>query len=167
MNETTKTYSSEKNRNIAESRRATKERRQNQTAIVLDFKVKLGKRFGMSEKQLKFFNEIFIEGKRFRNYLLSLMNQNYVYNSSIDEFITEEHKKYLEELEELIIDIIENDVDEDNENEVTEDLDIFKADQKNYKTIYYYTKGPYDQDTEYKEYTLVHLRSYPKTSIIE
>lgn len=167
MNETTKTYSSEKNKKIAESRRATKERRQNQTAIVLDFKVKLGKRFGMSEKQLKFFNEIFIEGKRFRNYLLSLMNQNYVYNSSIDEFITEEHKKYLEELEELMIDIIENDVDEDNENEVKEDLDIFKADQKNYKTIYYYTKGPYDPDTEYKEYTLVHLRSYPKTSIIE
>ena len=67
-----KTYASEKNRQIAETYAATKNRRKNQCIVNIDLKVKYGKEYGMPYFQRQFFGNVFIEAKRMNNYLLSL-----------------------------------------------------------------------------------------------
>ena len=153
MDTKVKTYSSEKNKQIAETFAATKLRRSRQIVLVLDFKAKCGKRYKMPQKQIDFFDNVFIEAKRLKNYVLSLSETSYSYD--FDEFITEEHAEYL-----LNNNVIPEDESEENV------LDVFKADQKDFKTVWYYTKGPNNPDTEYKEYKLQYLGSYAKADVL-
>ena len=61
---------SEKNLRIAQTYAATLERRSRQTIVQIDLKVKYGKRWRMPQAQMDFFSMVFVEAKRFKNYLL-------------------------------------------------------------------------------------------------
>ena len=92
-----KTFKSEKNRAIAETYAATKERRSHQIPVIVDLKVKYGKKHKMLQEQIDFFNNVFIEAKRFKNHLLNLSSKPYESDDEFIEIITEEHAKYLAE----------------------------------------------------------------------
>ena len=81
---------SEKNLRIAQTYAATLERRSRQTIVQIDLKVKYGKRWRMPQAQMEFFSMVFVEAKRFKNYLLSLSEQMEDYED-FEEYITEEH----------------------------------------------------------------------------
>ena len=162
MTTSEKTYSSEKNKQIAETFLATKQRRKNQTILLVDLKVKYGKKFGMSQAQMDFFDNVFIEAKRLKNYVLSL-SENTDYEYDFEEVITEEHAAYLKSVNQYedVVQVSNLD-DASNSNE----FDVFKADQKDFKTVWYYTKGLNKPDTEYKEYELQYLGSYAKANVL-
>ena len=82
----------------------------------------------MPQQQIDFFNNVFIEAKRLKNYLLSLSNKPYEDDS--DAVITEEHAAFLEQMKAF--------AQETQETEDYDVIDIFKADQKDYKTVWYY-----------------------------
>ena len=156
-----KTFKSKKNRAIAETYAATKERRNHQVPVQVDLKVKYGKKYRMPQEQIDFFNNIFIEAKRFKNHLLNLSSKPYESDEEFIEIITDEHAKYLaehpyEETSKL----------EDEPSSEEDALDLFHTDQKLFKTVWYYTKGVNNPDTEYVEYELKYLGSYAKTDII-
>ena len=92
-----KTFKSEKNRTIAETYAATKERRSHQVLVQIDLKVKYGKKYNMPQEQIDFFNNVFIEAKRFKNHLLNLSSKPYESDDEFIEIITDEHAKYLAE----------------------------------------------------------------------
>ena len=94
---TEKIFKSEKNRAIAETYAATKERRIRQIAVPVDLKVKYGKKYKMPQEQIDFFDNVFIEAKRFKNHLLNLSSKPYESDEEFIEIITEEHAKYLAE----------------------------------------------------------------------
>ena len=90
-----KTYSSQKNQQIAETYAATKLRRSTQTIMQIDLKVKYGKKNNMPQEQIDFFYNVLIEAKRFKNYILNLAKKES--EDSDDSYvITEEHAKFLE-----------------------------------------------------------------------
>lgn len=156
-----KTFKSEKNRAIAETYAATKERRSHQVPVLVDLKVKYGKKYRMLQEQIDFFNNVFIEAKRFKNHLLNLSSKPYESDEEFIEIITEEHAKYLDE--HPYKETSESEVEASSEEDT---LDLFHTDQKLFKTVWYYTKGVNDPDTEYVEYELKYLGSYVKTDII-
>ena len=86
---TNKEYTSEKNRKTAETYAATMLRRSMQTVLQVDLKVKYGKKNGMLSEQIDFFDNVFIEAKRLKNYLLSLSDKPY--EDDFEGVITEEH----------------------------------------------------------------------------
>ena len=67
-----KTYSSQKNQQIAETYAATRLRRSAQTIMQIDLKVKYGKKNNMPQKQIDFFYNVLIEAKRFKNHILAV-----------------------------------------------------------------------------------------------
>ena len=152
---------SEKNLRIAQTYAATLERRSRQTIVQIDLKVKYGKRWRMPQAQMDFFSMVFVEAKRFKNYLLSLSEQMGEYED-FEEYITEEHAKFLAENEQTMTFAYETEEVE----ELPESLDLFKTDQKDFKTVKYYTKGTNDPDTEYIDYKLQYLSSYAKANVI-
>ena len=89
-----KTYSSQKNQQIAETYAATRLRRSAQTIMQIDLKVKYGKKNNMPQKQIDFFYNVLIEAKRFKNYILNLTKTE-MEESDDDCVITEEHAKFL------------------------------------------------------------------------
>lgn len=124
MTTSEKTYSSEKNKQIAETFLATKQRRKNQNILLVDLKVKYGKKYGMPQAQIDFFDNVFIEAKRLKNYVLSL-SENTDYEYDFEEVITEEHAAYLKSVNQYE-DVVQvsNFDDTSNSNE----FDVFKAD---------------------------------------
>ena len=92
---TEKIFKSEKNRAIAETYAATKTRRSHQIPVQVDLKIKYGKKYKMLQEQIDFFNNVFIEAKRFKNHLLNLSSNPYESDEEFIEIITEEHAKYL------------------------------------------------------------------------
>ena len=138
---------SEKNLRIAQTYAATLERRSRQTIVQIDLKVKYGKRWRMPQAQMDFFSMVFVEAKRFKNYLLSLAEQMREYED-FEEYITEEHAKFLAENEQTMTFAYETEEVE----ELSESLNLFKTDQKDFKTVKYYTKGTNEPDTEYIDY---------------
>ena len=159
-----KIFKSEKNRSIAETYAATMERRSCQTVVQVDLKVKYGKEYNMPRVQIDFFDTVFIEAKRFKNHLLNLSSGPYESEEDFIETITEEHAKYLSEHN--ITYPYEKPEPEDVASSEDDVLDLFHTDQKLFKTVWYYTKGVNNPDTEYVEYELQYLGSYAKTDII-
>jgi len=107
---------------------------------------------------------VFIEAKRLKNHLLSKSSKPYESEEEFIELITEEHAKYLSD-HNIEYSYIEDSFVEDASS--TEDtLDLFHTDQKFFKSVWYYTKGVNNPDTEYVEYELKYLGSYVKTDII-
>ena len=92
-----KSYSSQKNQQIAETYAATMLRRSSQTIVQVDLKVKYGKKNNMPQNQIDFFYNVLIEAKRFKNYILNLTKTE-MEGSDDDYVITEEHAKFLETL---------------------------------------------------------------------
>ena len=154
-----KEYTSEKNRKIAETYAATMLRRSMQTVLQVDLKVKYGKKNGMLSQQIDFFDNVFIEAKRLKNYLLSLSDRPY--EDDFEEVITEEHAASLLQMNPFAE---EQSEDEETEYDV---LNLFKAKEKDYKTIWYYTKGTNQPDTEYLEYKLKYLGAYGRRDVLD
>ena len=157
-----KSYSSQKNQQIAETYAATMLRRSSQTVVQVDLKVKYGKKNNMPQNQIDFFYNVLIEAKRFKNYILNQTKKESDEYSDDDYVITDEHAKFLETLQRISEDVAAETAAEE-EHDV---LDIFKADQKDYKSVWYYTKGLNNPDTEYAEHKLVFLKSYAKADIL-
>jgi hypothetical protein len=155
-----KIFKSEKNRAIAETYAATRKRRSHQVPVVVDLKVKYDKKYGMLQEQIDFFSNVFIEAKRFKNHLLNLSSKPYESDEEFIEIITEEHAKYLAEHP------YEETSEHEDKSSERDVLDLFHTDQKLFKTVWYYTKGANNPDTEYIEYELKYLGSYAKTDII-
>ena len=132
-----KTYSSEKNRKIAVTMAATRLRRANQVPVTVHLKVRYGKRNNMPYVQCQFFDFVFVEAKRLKNFLLSLSDNGDITDDNISEYVSD--------LRNIVMD---SSLDEEDE------FDVFKADQKDFKTVMYYTKGVNDKDTEYIPYQL-------------
>ena len=119
----------------------------------------------MPQIQIDFFDMVHIEAKRFKNYLITKSSKPYESEDDfLDEIITEEHAKYLSEHNiEYPYETFEHEDVPSSEEEI---LDLFHTDQKLFKTVWYYTKGVNNPDTEYVEYELQYLGSYAKTDII-
>ena len=161
--DTVKTYTSEKNRKIAETFAATKLRRKTQIPLSADLKVNYRSLNAIQRESLPM---MFVEANRMKNFILSEMDKGYTPKypyEEPEEYITEEHLNYLKSLSSNL------DAVAAKEENIKEDdgFDIFKAKPYEIETIKYWTKGYMKKDSEYVEYKLKYLKTYGKKSVVD